>query len=100
MWGGHEAGISSHTSNLQRHRLGSQALIEAAVMKCNACKKPTIFEIEYGWDVPVGVVIAECQSCYRKGARLDEDIMDKQVERCQLCGGWKMEFNKCGACKE
>ena len=75
-------------------------MIEAAVMKCNACKKPTIFEIEYGWDVPVGIVIAECQKCYRKGARLDEDIMDKQVERCELCGGWKMDYNKCGACKQ
>jgi hypothetical protein len=46
------------------------------------------------------VIIAECQKCYRKGARLDEDIMDKEVERCHLCGCWKMQFNKCGACKE
>jgi hypothetical protein len=75
-------------------------MIEGVMMKCNACKKPTIFEIEYGWDVPVGVIIAECQKCYRKGARLDEDIMDKEVERCHLCGCWKMQFNKCGVCKE
>jgi hypothetical protein len=75
-------------------------MIEAAVMKCNACKKPTIFEIEHGWDTVPGVVIAECQKCYRKGARLEEDIMDKDIERCHLCGSWKMQFNKCGACKE
>jgi hypothetical protein len=56
-------------------------MIEGVMMKCNACKKPTIFEIEYGWDVPVGIIIAECQKCYRKGARLEEDIMDKQVAR-------------------
>jgi hypothetical protein len=100
MWCSNAADLPCSSSYIQGKWLGLEAMIEAAVMKCNACKKPTIFEIEYGWDVPVGIVIAECQKCYRKGARLDEDIMDKQVERCELCGGWKMEYNKCGACKQ
>jgi len=100
MWCSDATDLPCSSSYIQRKWLGLKAMIEAAVMKCNACKKPTIFEIEYGWDVPVGIVIAECQKCYRKGARLDEDIMDKQVERCELCGGWKMEYNKCGACKQ
>jgi len=100
MWCSNETDLPCSSSYIQRKWLGLETMIEAAVMKCNACKKLTIFEIEYGWDVPVGIVIAECQKCYRKGARLDEDIMDKQVERCELCGGWKMEYNKCGACKQ
>jgi len=100
MWCGNATDLPCSSSYIQGKWLGLEAMIEAAVMKCNACKKPTIFEIEFGWDTVPGVVIAECQKCYRKGARLEEDIMDKQVQRCELCGGWKMEFNKCGACKE
>ena len=74
--------------------------MEAVVMKCNQCKKPSIFEVEDDWGLPDSHVVAKCIKCLMKGVRAVEDVMDKQIERCGLCGGWKMQYNKCGVCKK
>ena len=71
----------------------------AVQMKCNKCKKRTIFEIEEGWDIPAEVVVAKCQKCENKGVREVTDFMKEPV-RCTQCGAWKMEGLSCSTCKK
>ena len=72
-------------------------MIEAIQMKCNYCKKPTVFEIEQEWDIPSGMVVARCIKCERTGVREVADFMKEPV-RCTKCGAWKMEGLSCSIC--
>ena len=89
---------------MKQHQLYSGAKagakIKPLVLKCNKCAKPTLWELQELHDVGSEHVVVKCLKCNLTGVRERKDIVDKAVERCKLCGGWKMDYQKCYTCKK